>query len=61
MVAKDILECRRLGRWYRNTNTCRNYSSLCPYYPLCAGEKSISDGVPAGFRKTETVHEELNV
>lgn len=61
MVAKDILECRRLGRWYRNTNTCRNYSSLCPYYPLCAGEKSISDGVPAGFRKTETVHEELTV
>lgn len=59
MIAKDILDCRRMGRWYRNTNTCRNYSSLCPYYPLCAGEITIDNGVPAGFRQAETIHEEL--
>jgi len=59
MVAKTILEHRRLDRWYRNTNACRNYNSVCPYYPLCAGERDLSNGVPDGFRQAETVHEEL--
>jgi hypothetical protein len=59
MIAKDIGECRRTGRWYRNTANCRMFHSMCPYYPLCAGEKDTSNGVPAGFRQVETVHEEL--
>jgi len=58
-IAKDINDCRRRGRWYRNTSNCRMYNSLCPYYSLCAGERDLTDGVPAGFRQAETVHEEL--
>lgn len=58
-IAKDILECRNLGRWYRNTSNCKMWNSLCPYYVLCAGERDLSNGVPAGFRQVETVHEEL--
>lgn len=59
MIAKDIGDCRRLGRWYRNTSNCRIFNSLCPYYVLCAGERDTSNGVPAGFRQVETIHEEL--
>ncbi len=59
MIAKDIGECRRLGRWYRNTANCRMWNSVCPYYPLCAGERDISNGVPDGFRQAKTLHEEL--
>lgn len=59
MIAKDIGDCRRLGRWYRNTSNCRMFNSLCSYYPLCAGERDLSNGVPEGFRQAETVHEEL--
>ena len=59
MVAKDIIECHRMKRWYRNTNACRQYNSLCSYYPLCAGERDLSNGCPDGYRQAETVHEEL--
>ena len=59
MVAKDILECRRRKHWYRNTNNCRMYSSICPYYPLCSGEVDAEHGCPQGFRQSETFHEEL--
>ena len=60
MCAKDILECRRLKRWYRNTNHCRLYNSLCAYYPLCSGRVDTTNGCPSGFRVAETDHEELN-
>ncbi len=59
MIAKDIGDCRRLGRWYRNTSNCRIFNSLCPYYVLCAGERDTSNGAPVGFRQVETIHEEL--
>lgn len=59
MIAKDIADCRRMGRWYRNTSNCRMYNSLCPYYVLCAGERDMSNGCPEGFRQAETAHEEL--
>ena len=59
MVAKDIIECRRSNRWYRNTNNCRMYNSLCPYYGMCSGETDISNGCPDGFRQAESAHEEL--
>lgn len=59
MSAQEIMTCRRLGRWKRMTGSCRKWNSLCPYYPLCAGERDLSNGVPAGFRQVLTVHEEL--
>ena len=59
MIAKDISDCRRMGRWYRNTSNCRMYNSMCPYYVLCAGERDTSNGCPEGFRQAETAHEEL--
>jgi hypothetical protein len=58
-VAKDILECRRSKRWYRNTGNCRKWSSLCKYYGICSGQISIENGCPDGFRVAETEHEEL--
>ena len=59
MCAKDILECRRTKRWYRNTANCMAYSSVCPYYPLCAKERDMSNGCPEGYRVAESLHEEL--
>jgi len=58
-MAQDIHHCHKSGRWYRNTSACRNFNRLCPYYPLCAGETDTHNGVPAGFRQVENVHEEL--
>lgn len=59
-VSKDILECRKSGRWYKNTSNCQQWSSLCQYYPFCSKQLSLEDGIPDGFRSAETVHEELN-
>jgi hypothetical protein len=59
MVSKDVLECRRSGRWYKNTSNCRMWSSLCPYYRICSGELGISNGCPDGFQVVENVHQEL--
>lgn len=58
-IAESIRHCRNSGHWFRNTSACRNYNSLCPYYPLCANEVDTTNGVPAGFRQAENVHEEL--
>lgn len=59
-IADSIRQCRNSGHWFRNTSSCRKYNSLCPYYPLCAGQADITAGVPAGFRQAEVAHEELN-
>lgn len=58
-MAEAIRHCRNTGHWFRNSSACRNYNTLCPYYPLCSGEVDISQGVPAGFRQAENAHEEL--
>jgi hypothetical protein len=58
-IAQDIHHCRKHNLYYRNTSNCRVFNSLCPYYRICSGELSVENGVPAGFRQAETVHEEL--
>lgn len=35
LVTQDILNCRRVGKWYRNTSRCFDYFSQCEYLPLC--------------------------
>jgi hypothetical protein len=34
-VTQDILQCRRTGKWYRNTNRCFDFFRACEYSPLC--------------------------
>ena len=58
-MAQDIHQCHRTGRWYRNTDACKRFKRLCPYYPLCASETDVTNGCPAGFRQAEYAHEEL--
>jgi hypothetical protein len=34
-LVRDVRARRRSGRWYRNTDCCWNYNSLCPYERIC--------------------------
>lgn len=58
-ISKDVLTCRGQNRWYRNTNSCRNYNRLCQYYGLCSGQVDCSCDVPEGFERVDSVHQEL--
>jgi len=59
VIADDITRCRASGEFIRNTSACRKFNTLCPYYPLCAGDVDRTAGTPAGFRQAENAHEEL--
>ena len=59
-IADAIRLCRNSGRWFRNSGSCKRFNSLCPYYPLCAGIISTTNGIPEGFRLAESCHEELS-
>lgn len=34
-ILNQIIAFRESDSWYRNTNSCYNYSRLCPYYHIC--------------------------
>lgn len=57
-IAEDIGEAMRTGRFYRNTNSCQRWGSLCPYYEFCSGQACISP-LPQGWRISDVAHEEL--
>lgn len=55
-IAKDILECRRSGRWYKNPTRCDIYRGGCQYSPLCLNRPGAMDL----YRVAEVDNEELN-
>lgn len=53
-----IRQAQRSGHWYRNPSACVT-PYRCPYIPICH-EAALRHGqIPAGFRKLEDVHPEL--
>lgn len=58
-VAAIMGNMRRLGRWPRNTDSCRRWGR-CPYFGPCSARHNVDvDGIPAGYRVAENIHEEL--
>lgn len=56
---KMIAESQRTGRWPKNTRACISRTT-CVFFGLCTGRVSVEDGeVPVGFRRSVSVHEEL--
>lgn len=55
---QSMSDCKRLGRWFRNTNACL-HPWRCDYFDLCCNGWSEFDGIPGGFVKLEHVHPEL--
>lgn len=53
-VAKDILDARRTGRFYKNTSMCSLYG-LCEYMPICTGGQQA-----LAHYETRAPHEELS-
>lgn len=55
-LSQTILANRRDGIAPRNTDACTRYSSVCPYFSICAGESSADS---ADFTRLEFPHPEL--
>jgi hypothetical protein len=55
---QQLSDCRRMGRWFRNTSAClRPYK--CDYFDLCCSGWKPEHGVPLGFTRVENVNPEL--
>ena len=35
MLSKELLSCRRNGRWPKNSSECTSFGRTCEYFPLC--------------------------
>lgn len=54
-----ISDCRRYGRWPRNTNACLTMGT-CPFFKLCTGGYDTASGeIPEGFDVLDNVNPEL--
>jgi hypothetical protein len=42
-TAKDLIECRRTHRWYKNPSRCDMFGSGCQYPALCLGRPDAMD------------------
>jgi hypothetical protein len=58
-IVQDIHACTKAGRWWRNTDACRYYKRMCPYWTICTGQVACDAGCPVGFRQARHAHEEL--
>ncbi len=58
-IAKNLRECQRHGRWFRNTNACLQYNSRCEYFDICSNTVDVQNGPPPGFVQLHFVHPEL--
>jgi hypothetical protein len=55
----NIREAQRSGRWYRNPEACVSATGQkCDFLPVCQNS-DLATRTPQGFRRVETVHEEL--
>ena len=55
-IATDIREKRRNKRWHKNDGACFNFSTACPYLPLCSGCSEIES---SEWRRRKQCHSEL--
>ena len=56
---KILRDCRRHGRWPRNTGACRGFGR-CSCWDLCTGGFEPESGIiPAGWKQVENIHQEL--
>lgn len=57
---KSIAAAETHGRFYRNTRACTGFNRRCAMFNICTGRVAIgADGVPEGFRRATSAHEEL--
>jgi len=56
-LTQAILDARRRGIWYQNTNTCFKWNRPCAYYSICrsGGNQNVIDN----FYEIKPPHEEL--
>lgn len=58
-MSQQIRESQDKGRAFRNTSACL-LRGECQYLGICHQGIDIAAGLPAGFRQTDTLHEELD-
>ncbi len=39
-LGQQLVTARRVGAWYRNTDSCFNYNRQCAYWPICRSNDS---------------------
>lgn len=57
-TARMIAEAERLNRYPRNSDACRRYNRMCPYFDICSGMSH--EGDVTRYRVAEREHEELS-
>ena len=55
-TARAIRESQLAGRWPRNTDACKRYGRVCPYFDACSHVADIHD---ERLFRTEPAHREL--
>ena len=59
-MSRLLADCKRFGRWPRNTGACIGFGK-CPYFTLCTeGWKANNGDVPQGYVRVDDVHPELS-
>lgn len=56
--AQMLRDCTRLGRWFRNTNSCL-HPYRCEFAELCFSGARPEEALPPGFKRVENLHPEL--
>lgn len=55
-IGVAMRDCRRVGRWYRNSKACTEYGRPCEYLDLCSGHDTPDSD---RWVKVGPVHDEL--
>ena len=58
-MQQQIRESQNAGRAFRNTSACIG-RGRCEYLDICHQGIDLNQGIPAGYRRVTTVHEELS-
>lgn len=58
-IQQQYRDSQRLGRWFRNTNSCRSFLGTCRYFNICTNGIDVTTETPAGFVRVENIHPEL--
>lgn len=55
---QQLRDSQRLGRWFRNTNSCIGFGK-CPYFGICTDGIDVHATTPNGFIRVQNIHQEL--
>lgn len=58
-LQQQLRDSQRLGRWFRNTNSCRSYLGTCRYFEICTNGIDVTKETPKGFVRVANIHPEL--